>query len=211
MALTATIHRGVQCPRLFRHVSVVQTQRPPSTGMSIPVRKLESSLHKNAQALAMSLGVDPRPNGTVAMNVFSISGLPKKRSVLDFQSAAYSNLGVETPTIQFPAQPQDRPTKLKSAHFFSFYCFIVYYAVKPNVVLCVLNSHGLRRVDDRRLGGVVPPLQKGQQILISKFWFNPSDAHVKPGRGRMPAVDAIVTNEPPLPFFCMYGTRTFAE
>lgn len=35
--------------------------------------------------------------------------------------------------------------------------------------------------------------------------------HVKPGLGRMPAVDAIVTKEPPWPFFCMYGTITLAE
>ena len=35
--------------------------------------------------------------------------------------------------------------------------------------------------------------------------------HVKPGRGLMPAVEAIDTNEPPLPCFCIYGTITFAE
>jgi len=35
--------------------------------------------------------------------------------------------------------------------------------------------------------------------------------HVKPGRGLMPAVEAIETKLPPLPFFCMYGTMTLAE
>lgn len=35
--------------------------------------------------------------------------------------------------------------------------------------------------------------------------------HVKPGRGLIPAVDAIVTKLPPSPFACMYGTTTLAE
>jgi hypothetical protein len=35
--------------------------------------------------------------------------------------------------------------------------------------------------------------------------------HVKPGLGLMPAVEAIETKLPPLPFFCMYGTMTLAE
>lgn len=34
---------------------------------------------------------------------------------------------------------------------------------------------------------------------------------VRPGRGRMPAVEAMVTKLPPLPFFCMYGMRTLVE
>lgn len=35
--------------------------------------------------------------------------------------------------------------------------------------------------------------------------------HVRPPLGRMPAVEAMVTKLPPLPFFCMYGTITLAE
>jgi hypothetical protein len=32
-----------------------------------------------------------------------------------------------------------------------------------------------------------------------------------PGLGRIPAVEAMFTNAPPLPFFCIYGTIVFAE
>ena len=35
--------------------------------------------------------------------------------------------------------------------------------------------------------------------------------HVKPGRGRMPAVEATLTNDPPVFWFWMYGIKTFVE
>lgn len=34
---------------------------------------------------------------------------------------------------------------------------------------------------------------------------------VSPGLGLRPAVEAIWMKVPPLPFFCMYGTKTLAE
>lgn len=48
----------------------------------MPVKKSASSLARNAQVFATSLGVEPRPSGIVAMNVAWFSGLPKKESVL---------------------------------------------------------------------------------------------------------------------------------
>lgn len=49
----------------------------------MPVRKCDSSLARKAQVLATSSGKQARPSGTVATNVFSFSGLPRKRSDLE--------------------------------------------------------------------------------------------------------------------------------
>lgn len=35
--------------------------------------------------------------------------------------------------------------------------------------------------------------------------------HTRPGRGRIPAVEAMFTKLPPLPYFCITGTMIWAE
>lgn len=114
------------------------TQRPPSTGTSIPVKKFASSLPKKAQVLPTSDGVEPRPRGIVVMKTFSFSGLPRKKSVLYMQSA-YDCAPAGSKSLQSSTQTHDR------AH-----------AVETNVVWCVFHSHRLRGVDYSSLGGIVP-------------------------------------------------------
>lgn len=113
------------------------THRPPSTGISMPVMKAASSLARYAQALATSSGVLPRPNGTVARNVFSFSGLPRK--AFDLSIVVSDRSAVRAHHIQSSAQAYDRAD-----------------TVETYFVLGILDSQGARGIDDSSLRGVVP-------------------------------------------------------
>ena len=56
-------------------VSAIRCNRPPSTSRMTPVRKLPGSAARNSVASAMSLGVERRPIGTLAMNCARFSGV----------------------------------------------------------------------------------------------------------------------------------------
>ena len=84
-------------------LTIIHTQRPPSTSRFTPVMNSASSLPRYAHAFATSFGVELRPSGIVAMKGFSFSFLPRNRSVLKRVSSKAWN-GIGQLTSQYPKQ-----------------------------------------------------------------------------------------------------------
>lgn len=113
--------------------------------------KLASSLDRYKHALATSAGVDPLPNGTVATNpalFSSVSGFPRNSDDLGkfghvllaherHPLSAY--LGSYAKHLQSSVAPKYRR-----------------YRVEPDLLGPILDSHRLGRIDDSRLGRIVP-------------------------------------------------------
>ena len=95
-----------------------------------------SSLPKYVHAFATSFGVELRPSGIVAMNGFSFSFFPRKRSVL-------SNVSMQTQ--QKPAHSQASAQSNDWAD-----------RTEADLVWSELDSHGLCRIDHSCFGSIIP-------------------------------------------------------